>query len=322
MDNNSTNNQEPQKSDEMTMDQLLSLIKEQNKEIKLNKKKLEKLEEKYIKTNADLKNVLNDRMNIENFLKTIFPKEMHDNLIKSEYGLYDSGELCKLYLVCESQKQNEFQQILNRFKNENSELTEKFKNSTKELEIKTKDLNQIKASTESNLDQLNYYMTNYNEVSKRVDLLQNEKFFLVKMLDSKNEEIEKLTALEVENAELKAKSLLDNLEKGSNSSNKVGLSNNSNRIMRNYSKNVDLASTNCQQFCDVKYESQSNDKLFKICKIDLYIFNLVTLNVGCQTIEQCYSSEYVGKLDKQINDLKIKLEKSKKDFNVFIYYYL
>src|SRR5690349_6095180 len=103
--------------DDTNVENLLSLIKEQTKEIKINKKKLEKLEEKFIKTNADLKNILNDKTNIECFLKTLFPKEMHENIIKAEYGLYDSAELSKMFLVCESKKQNEFQQILNKYKN-------------------------------------------------------------------------------------------------------------------------------------------------------------------------------------------------------------
>jgi hypothetical protein len=265
MDNTTTtNNSETQKSDEMNMDQLLSLIKEQTKELKLNKKKLEKLEEKFIKTNADLKNVLNDKNNIENFLRTIFPKEMHDNIIKTEYGLYDSGEMCKLYHVCESQKQNEFQQILNRHKNEIFELTEKMKNTSKELESKTKELNQLKSTSESSMEQLKYYLSNYSELNKKVELLENEKFFLVKMLDSKNEEIEKLTALELENAELKAKSLLENLEKSNNFGNNTGCNHTSNsNIATNYSRGFNVFSNSP----DAKNETQSNEKIFKICKI-------------------------------------------------------
>ena len=46
---------------------VLQLMKDQNKELKLNKKKLEKLEEKFIQVNSDLKNVLNDRNNNEIF---------------------------------------------------------------------------------------------------------------------------------------------------------------------------------------------------------------------------------------------------------------
>ena len=43
---------------------LLQLMKDQNKELKISKKKLEKLEEKFIQVNTDLKNVVNDKTNI------------------------------------------------------------------------------------------------------------------------------------------------------------------------------------------------------------------------------------------------------------------
>ena len=76
-------------------------MKEQNKEIKLNKKKLEKLEEKYIKVNTDFKNVLNDKTNIETLLKNVFPKDMHDKVIKEDYGMYEAAELSKLWLILE-----------------------------------------------------------------------------------------------------------------------------------------------------------------------------------------------------------------------------
>ena len=64
---------------------------------------------------------------------------------------------------------------MNRQKNENYELTEKIKNISKEFESKTKELNQIKSNSESNLEQLNFYQTNFSELSKKVELLENEK---------------------------------------------------------------------------------------------------------------------------------------------------
>jgi hypothetical protein len=262
MENTAANNQDLQKSEEMNIDHLLTLIKEQTKEIKLNKKKLEKLEEKYIKTNADLKNVLSDKLNIENFLRTIFPKDMCDNLIKTDYGLYDSAEISKMYYVLESQKQNEFQQILNRQKNEISDLSERIKQTTKELETKNKELIQLKSNTESNLDQLNFYMTNYKELNVKAELLENEKFFLVKMLDSKNEEIEKLNAYEIENAELKAKCLLENLDKANNNPISSVLNNNLNNLMKNTNKSF----SSHGQYGDSRNESQLNEKNFKNCK--------------------------------------------------------
>jgi hypothetical protein len=310
-----TNNTSTHQNEETNVENLLSLIKDQTKELKINKKRLEKLEEKYIKTNADLKNVLNDKTNIENFLKTIFPKEMHDGLIKSEYGLYDQAELGKLFLVCESKKQNEFAQILNKYKNENLDLSEKNKYLSRELEAKTNELNEIKKNQSSNIDQLNFYQNNYNDVMKKLESLENEKNYLMKIIDEKNEEIENLISLEVENAELKAKSLLDNLDLGMNlniyadkktsnntfgSGNIEGLGLGNNLLSSGFNTNTNL----------------NNEKNLKICKIlILKIFNLlVSLNVGCQTTEQWYSSEYVLNLEKQISDLKQKLERSKKDF--------
>ncbi len=43
----------------------------------------------------------------------------------------------------------------------------------------------------------------------------------------------------------------------------------------------------------------------------------MSLNVGCQTTDQTYPSEHVINLEKQINELKLKLEKSRKDFNEY-----
>ena len=49
--NNNTNNQ----IDFSDTQKVVQLMKDQNKELKLNKKKLEKLEEKFIQVNTDLK---------------------------------------------------------------------------------------------------------------------------------------------------------------------------------------------------------------------------------------------------------------------------
>jgi hypothetical protein len=212
MENNISNVNTPSQPGETNVDNLMALIKEQTKELKINKRKLEKLEEKFIKTNADLKNILNDKTNIENFLRTIFPKEMHEGLIKPDYGHYDQAELGKLFLVCESKKQNEFAQILTKIKNENSELSEKNKFLNKELEAKTYELNENKKNQSVNMEQLNFYQNNFNEVMKKMESLEIEKNYLMKIIDEKNEEIENLISLEVENAELKAKTLLETMD--------------------------------------------------------------------------------------------------------------
>ena len=125
--NNSNNNQidftDPQK--------VLQLMKEQNKELKLSKKKLEKLEEKFIQVNTDLKNIINDKANIEDFISNIFPKDMLSQVIKQEYGTYDKSELSKLWLVAESKNQSEYNNILTKLKSEINDLNVK----NKELSI-------------------------------------------------------------------------------------------------------------------------------------------------------------------------------------------
>lgn len=47
-----------------------------------------------------------------------------------------------------------------------------------------------------------------------------------------------------------------------------------------------------------------------------YNYFLVSLNAGSQTTEQIFSIEHVNNLDKQIIDLKQKLDRAKKEFNV------
>ena len=101
---------------------LLQLMKDQNKELKISKKKLEKLEEKFIKVNTDLKNVVNDKINIEVILKEIFPKDITDKVIKKEYGTYETAELNKLWLISESQNKNEYTNILSKLKGVINEL--------------------------------------------------------------------------------------------------------------------------------------------------------------------------------------------------------
>lgn len=204
---------ETQQSD-TNVESLLELIKEQNKEIKMNKKKLEKLEERFIKTNADFKNVLNDKMQMEIFLKNIFPKDLHDSVFKkeTEYGLYNTNELSKYWIVQESKNQNEFSNIVDKMKNENRELSEKLRVVMRELDIKTNELNGCKESFTKSKEQLLFYEENFHSIAKKVEGYEEEKHYLMKLIDEKNSEIEKLICLEVENAELKAKSLLENLE--------------------------------------------------------------------------------------------------------------
>jgi archaellum component FlaC len=278
MDNNQA---EINIDDNTNVESLVSLIKEQTKELKLTKKKLEKLEEKFVKTNTDLKNILKDKNNIENFFRTIFPKDMQDGLIKSEYGLYDTSELNKLWLICESKNQSEFHKILNQLKKENSDLSEKVKLLTKEMELKTNEVISFKNQAE----QLNSYADTFNDLNKKIENLEIAKRYLLDIISQKDEEISNFNSLELEMAELKAKALLEDLDT---------------KVV--YEKKE---STNTIQ-------PQAAEKI----KISIYIFTEGSLNTASQTTEQIYGTEYVNNLEKQVSDLKNKYEKLRKEFNV------
>jgi hypothetical protein len=197
--------------DNTSVESLVSLIKEQTKELKVTKKKLEKLEEKFIKTNTDLKNIVKDKQNIENFFRAIFPKDMHDGFIKNDFGLYDTAELNKLWLIFESKHQSEFNKILEQVKKENSGLSEKVKSLTLEMNAKNTELNSFKSKT----DQYNNFMENFNEISKKVENLENEKKYLLEVISQKDDELRNFSSLELEMAEMKAKALLEDLDTGS-----------------------------------------------------------------------------------------------------------
>jgi len=198
-------------NEETNVENLLKLIKDQTSELKKNKKRLEKLEEAFKKTNNDLKLINSDKTSFESFLKIIFPKEMHVKVIRIENGSYNSSELSKFWLVCESKNQNEFQKILNQLKNENSDYTEKNKKLQIEFDNKIKELKKIKNDFDFLSKEYAENKDKYQEKFSKYNVLECEKNFLMTLVDEKNNVIESLRALEVENAELKAKSLLDNI---------------------------------------------------------------------------------------------------------------
>ena len=194
-------------NEEKNSENLLKIIKEQKADLKKKNKKLEKLEEIFIRTNTDLKNILLDKTNIENFLKIIFPKEMHENIIKQEYGLYETNELSKFWLVCESKNQTEFQKILQQMKSENTDLIEKNKNLNISLEAKNEEFR--KCHTELEKIKIEFNRKEQENLIANLKELENEKNFLMSIVDEKNKEIENLKIFEIENAELKAKILLN-----------------------------------------------------------------------------------------------------------------
>lgn len=180
MDNNKANNTQNNNSANTQVDftdtqKVVQLMKEQNKELKLNKKKLEKLEEKFIQVNTDLKNIINDKSNIEEFISNIFPKDMLGQVIKKEYGTYDKSELSKLWLIAESKNQSEYNNILTKLKTEINDLNLK----NKELSINYAQISQEfeeykKNNLESN-ERMEKLVNENKELSEKLENAMNEK---------------------------------------------------------------------------------------------------------------------------------------------------
>ncbi|MCQ2818318.1 MAG: hypothetical protein MJ252_13710 [archaeon] len=247
-------------------------MKSQNKELKLNKKKLEKLEEKFIKVNTDFKNVQSDKTNLENFLRNLFPKEMHDKLIKEEFGSYEASELLKLWLVVDSKNQSEIQNVLSNLKNEICQLKEENLSLKKECQASEENFKKFQSENEDNSSKLNFFQNGYEELKKTNESLLNEKNYLMQILDEKNKEIEILNSLELENAELKAQSLLNDIEPVTKIEEKIKPEENINQI------------------------------------------KILNLNIGTQTEEVFYEESYVQNLQNELDLIKKKYDKLKKEF--------
>ncbi len=299
MNNNSNNNQidftDPQK--------IVQLMKDQNKELKLNKKKLEKLEEKFVKVNTDLKNIINDKANIEDFISNIFPKDMLSQVIKKEYGTYDKSELSKLWLVAESKNQSEYNNILTRLKSEINDLNIKNKELSLNYNQITQEYDDYKKTNSNSIEQLNLMVNENKELKENVENLSNEKNYLMKILDEKNAEIQLLNNLELENAELKAKNLLNTLN-----NNDDGNDLNMYNLSLDYNNNEDNENNNNanNNIFGKKNSSTSNKNL--VVKID-------SLNMGSQTDNIIYSEEEYQKLKDEIEEYKKEITNLKQEFN-------
>ena len=269
---------------------LLQLMKEQNKELKISKKKLEKLEEKFIQVNTDLKNVVSDKTNIEVFLKEIFPKDMAEKVIKKEYGTYETAELTKLWLISESQNQNEYTNILSKLKGEINDLNASNKVLQLNLDNITQEYNEYKENNKENEEKLKEGLNELEDLRIKVVNLDNEKQYLMKVIDEKNNEIEVLNNLELENAELKAKSLLNNFDS-------IMSDSNSNNDPFNF-----LNNTNSNK------QNNTNEQIKNQIKIE-------SLNMGTQTENKLYTTEEYNKLLEEVENLKQKNEKLKNEFN-------
>ena len=297
--NNPNNNQidftDPQK--------IVQLMKDQNKELKLNKKKLEKLEEKFVKVNTDLKNIINDKANIEDFISNIFPKDMLNQVIKKEYGTYDKSELSKLWLVAESKNQSEYNNILTRLKSEINDLNIKNKELSLNYNQITQEYDDYKKTNSNSIEQLNLMVNENKELKENVENLSNEKNYLMKILDEKNAEIQLLNNLELENAELKAKNLLNTLN-----NNDDGNDLNMYNLSLDYNNNEDNEKNNNanNNIFGKKNSSTSNNNL--VVKID-------SLNMGSQTDNIIYSEEEYQKLKDEIEEYKKEITNLKQEFN-------
>lgn len=207
-----SNNIENKDLSECSQESLLKIIKDQNKELKLLNKKLAKVEEKFIKMNTDFKMIQNDKVNIESFLKIIFPKEIYEKMIKTELGLYDCAELNRFWVVVEGAKQNDYQKYVNQVKLENTELNKRCEGMKADLDIKIQELEKLKLSFKELTDNSSCMSGMYNEIASKYENIEKERNLILNLLDEKERQIERLSVLEIENAELKAKNLLNSFD--------------------------------------------------------------------------------------------------------------
>ena len=296
--NNPTNNQ----VDFTDTQKVVQLMKEQNKELKLNKKKLEKLEEKFIQVNTDLKNIINDKANIEDFISNIFPKDMLEQVIKKEYGTYDKSELSKLWLIAESKNQSEYNNILTKLKSEINELNLQNKELRNNYTQIYQEFEEYKKNNLESNEKMEKLINENKELNEKLENAMNEKDYLMRTLEEKNQEIQSLSNLELEFAELKAKTLLNtiNSEEG-NDLNMYNLSMDYN--IKNENEN-DKSNTNST----FNNEKKNSNEINLVVKID-------KLNMGCQTENTLYTEEDYQKLKCEIDEYKNQIEILKKEFN-------
>ena len=294
---NTQNNSNNTQIDFTDTQKVIQLMKDQNKELKINKKKLEKLEEKFVKVNTDLKNIINDKANIEDFISNIFPKDMISQVLKKEYGTYDKSELSKLWLIAESKNQSEYNNILTKLKSEINELSMKNKELNLNYNQITQEYDDYKKTNTNSYEQLNKMIEENKELKDNLENLTSEKTFLMKILDEKTEQIQQLKNLELENAELKAKSLLNNNDDGED--------------LNLYNLNLDYDNDieNKKNSIIINKEDKNaidNPKL--VVKID-------SLNMGSQTDNVIYTEEEYEKLKNELEEYKNEINKLKKEFN-------
>ena len=307
MDNNKpnklpTNDPNNNQIDFTDTQKVVQLMKEQNKELKINKKKLEKLEEKFIQVNTDLKNIINDKANIEEFISNIFPKDMLSQVIKQEYGTYDKSELSKLWLIAESKNQSEYNNILTKLKSEINDLNLKNKELTINYAQISQEFEEFKKNNSESNEKIEKLINENQELNEKLENALNEKDYLMKTLEEKNQEIQSLSNLELEFAELKAKTLLNtiNNEEG-NDLNMYNLSMDYN--IKNEKENEKNNLNNI-----FNNEAKNSNEINLVVKID-------KLNMGCQTENTIYTEEEYQKLKNEIEEYKTQINNLKQEFN-------
>ena len=296
--NNSTNNQ----VDFTDTQKVVQLMKEQNKELKLNKKKLEKLEEKFIQVNTDLKNIINDKANIEEFISNIFPKDMLEQVIKKEYGTYDKSELSKLWLIAESKNQSEYNNILTKLKSEINELNLKNKELTINYTQIYQEFEEYKKNNLESNERMEKLLSENRDLSEKLENAMNEKDYLMRTLEEKNQEIQSLSNLELEFAELKAKTLLNTIN------NEEGNDLNMYNLSMDYNIKNEIENDKSNTNSIFNNEKKNSNEINLVVKID-------KLNMGCQTENILYTEEDYQKLKSEIEEYKSEIENLKKEFN-------
>jgi hypothetical protein len=229
---------------------------------------------------------------------------MLSQVIKKEYGTYDKSELSKLWLVAESKNQSEYNNILTRLKSEINDLNLKNKELSLNYNQITQEYDDYKKTNSNSIEQLTLMVNENKDLKENVEKLSNENTFLMKILDEKNAEIQLLNNLELENAELKAKNLLNTLN-NNDDGNDLNMYNLSLDYNNNEENNNNFNNINNNNF-GKKNNSTSNNNL--VVKID-------SLNMGSQTDNIIYSEEEYQKLKDEIEEYKKEITNLKQDFN-------
>ena len=144
-------------------------------------------------------------------------------------------------------------------------------------------------------------MTEENkEWKENVESLSSEKSFLMKILDEKNAKIQELNNLELEIAEIKAKSLLNTMN-----NNEDGLDLN----MYNLSLDDNNGDENKTNINNINSDGRNNTSSPKL------VVKIENLNMGSQTDNIIYTEEEYQKLKNEIEDYKKEINRLKQEFN-------